>query len=252
MNGQKNGEDKNATTIPLWGNLWSVLLGCCLAEQARKIEDLGYSTLLVPDGIRSTFDPLVALAGAAEATTTLRLGSYVLCNDFRHPVLQAKGVITLDHLSGGRFEFGLGPGFNAADYHLAAIPYESAGVRISRFEEAIQATKQLFTQETVNFQGKYVTMNDLQGQLKPVQKPYPPIFIGGGGKRMLSIAAREANIVGIHAINTAQGMDVTDSTPQAIEQKVAWQANKKVNWQSTVYDTLCNTLTGMFLAFKEK
>src|SRR5690349_12953808 len=102
-------------------------------ELARKIESLGYSTLLVPDGLGAVFDPLVVLAGAADATTTLRLGSYVLCNDFRHPALLAKGVVTLDHFSGGRFEFGLGAGYNAADYHLAAIPYESAGVRISRF-----------------------------------------------------------------------------------------------------------------------
>lgn len=191
-------------------------------EQARKIEDLGYSTLLVADGLDSTFDPLVVLMGAADVTTTLRLGSYVFNNDFRHPALLAKGVLTLDQLSGGRFEFGLGAGYNMADYNLAAMPYDSAGVRISRFEEAIQVVKQLFTQETVNFQGKYYTINDMRSQLKPVQQPYPPIFIGGGGKRMLSIAAREADIVGIHAINTAQGMDVADSTPQAIEQKVAW------------------------------
>jgi probable F420-dependent oxidoreductase len=191
-------------------------------EQTRKIEDLGYSTLLVPDGVGSAFDPFVALTAAADVTITLRLGSYVFCNDFRHPAFLAKGVMTFDHLSGGRFEFGLGAGYNVTDYNLAAIPYDSAGVRISRFEEAIQLTKQLFTQETVDFQGKYYTINDMKGRLKPVQQPYPPIFIGGGGKRMLSIAAREADIIGIHAMNTAQGMDIADSTPQAIEQKVAW------------------------------
>ncbi len=191
-------------------------------EQARKIEDLGYATLLVPDGLRLPFDPFVALAGAADATKTLRIGSYVFCNDFRNPVLLAKEVTTLDHFSGGRFEFGLGAGYSIADYNLAAIPYDSAGTRISRFEESIRVIKQIFTQETVNFQGKYYTVNEMKGQLKPIQKPHPPIFIGGGGKRMLSIAAREADIIGINAINTAQGMDVDDSTPQAMEQKVAW------------------------------
>ncbi|GHO89661.1 TIGR03621 family F420-dependent LLM class oxidoreductase [Dictyobacter formicarum] len=201
-------------------------------EQARKIEDLGYSTLLVPDSLHMMFDPLVALTIAADATTTLRIGSYVFCNDFRHPALLAKGVATLDSLSGGRFEFGLGAGYSVADYNLAAIPYDSAGVRINRFEESIQVMKQLFTQEAVTFHGKYYTLNDMQAPLKPIQKPYPPIFIGGGGKRMLSIAAREASIIGINAINKAQGMDVTDSTPQALEQKVAWireAAGERIN-----------------------
>ncbi len=163
-------------------------------EQARRIESLGYSTILVPDGFAVGFDPLLVLA---------------------------KAIVTLDQLSSGRVEFGIGAGYRAADYEMGGIPYDSAGVRIQRMEESIQLAKRLFTQDVVDFHGKYVSVSGMPRQM-PAQQPYPPIFIGGGGKRMLTVAAQEADIVGIHGVNTAQGMDMSDTTPQAIEQKLGW------------------------------
>jgi len=190
--------------------------------RVRKAEDLGYSTLLTVDHITTSLGPLVALAVAAQATTRIRLGTFVLCNDFRHPAFVAKELATLDVLSQGRFEFGLGAGYLPTDYQQSGVPLESAGVRLERFEEAIGLYKRLFQEETVHFQGKYYTVNGAQGQPGPVQKPFPPFYIGGGGKRVLSFAAREASIVGIAHKSSAHGMDLASTTGEPTAQKIAW------------------------------
>ena len=119
-------------------------------------------------------------------------------NDFRHPALLAKEVATLDLLSSGRFELGIGAGWHRPEYEQIGLPFESAGIRIGRLEEALQIIKQFFTQETVTFAGNHYTVTNLQAFPKPLQRPYPPIFMGGGGKRLLSLAGREADIVGLH------------------------------------------------------
>ena len=187
---------------------------------ARRAEELGYATLLMPDRPSlGGLAPFTALAVAAESTTSLRVGSYVFCNDYRHPALLAREVATLDLLSDGRFELGLGAGVGPSDYGQLGISFESAGIRVSRLEEALHIIKQLFTEEIVNFSGKYYTITEMKGLPRPVQKPHPPIFIGSTGKRMLSIAAREADIIAITSRMTAQGTDPTDANP---EQKVAW------------------------------
>lgn len=190
--------------------------------RVRKAEDLGYSTLLTVDHITTSLGPLVALAAAAQATTRIRLGTFVLCNDFRHPAFVAKELATLDVLSQGRFEFGLGAGYLPTDYQQSGVPLESAGVRLDRFEEAIGLYKRLLQEETVTHQGKYYTVNGAQGQPGPVQKPFPPFYIGGGGKRVLSFAAREANIVGIAHKSSAHGMDLASTTGEPTAQKIAW------------------------------
>lgn len=189
---------------------------------ARKVEELGYATLLLADHVSMQSAPLTSLAMAAEVTTSLRVGSFVFCNDLRHPVLLAQEVATLDLLSEGRFELGLGPGYMPSDYHQTGIPFEKAGTRISRFEEALHIIKRCLTQEQVHFHGRYYTIADLEGGPKPIQQPYPPIYIGGGGKRMLSIAAREADIIGISPRNGAQGVDMSDATLEATTRKVEW------------------------------
>lgn len=168
------------------------------AETARKMEDLGYSSLFIPDHFGDQFAPLPAMMAAADATTTLRVGTLVLDNDYRHPLVLAKELATLDVLSGGRVEVGLGAGWMTSDYEQSGIPHDRAGVRISRFEEGLAIIKGLFAEEPFSFSGQYYTITNNEGLPKPVQKPHPPILIGGGGRRVLSIAAREADIVGVN------------------------------------------------------
>src|SRR5229473_8319904 len=138
---------------------------------AQKAEALGYSTMLMPDHLGDQFAPVPALLAAAEATHTLRIGSYVFDNDFRHPVMLAREAATLDLLSGGRLELGLGAGWQRAEYEQAGIPYEPAGVRISRMEEALHIIKGLFADGPLSFSGNYYMVADLEGYPKPVQRP---------------------------------------------------------------------------------
>jgi probable F420-dependent oxidoreductase len=192
--------------------------------KARWIEQLGYSTLLVPDHPVEQLAPVPAILAAAEATNALRVGSYVFNNDFRHPVMLAKEAATLDVLSGGRFEFGLGAGYDRSEYEQCGIVYDPAPVRVRRLEEAIQMVKRLFAEEPASFSGNSYTINNLNGFPKPIQHPYPPLLVGGAGKQMLSLAAREATIVSIaaKALHDGSGLDVTDTTPAATMQKIRW------------------------------
>ena len=191
---------------------------------ARQAEALGYSTLLMPDHLGDQLSPIAALVAAADATTTLRVGSLVFDNDFRHPVMLAKEAATLDVLSGGRLELGLGAGWMKPEYERAGIPFERASVRIGRMEEAIRIVKGLFADGPVDFAGQYYTLTGFEGFPKPVQRPHPPLHIGGGGQRLLSVAAREADIVGFipKARADGRGQDLTDATPEALEQKITW------------------------------
>ena len=187
---------------------------------ARRVEELGYATLLMPDRLSiGSLAPLTALAVAAQATTSLRIGSYVFCNEYRHPVLLAREAATLDLLSGGRFELGLGAGVGPSEFQRIGIPFASAGTRVGHLEETLQLMKQLFTEETVNFSGKYYTITELKGNIRPVQQPHLPLLVAGAGERMLKLVAREANIIAIGSKITAQGADPTDAT---MEQKIAW------------------------------
>ena len=187
---------------------------------ARRVEELGYATLLIPDRVSiGSLAPLTALAVAAQATTSLRIGSYVFCNEYRHPVLLAREAATLDLLSGGRFELGLGAGVGPSEFQRIGIPFANAGTRVGHLEETLQVMKQLFTEETVNFSGKYYTITELKGNIRPVQQPHLPLLVAGAGERMLKLAAREANIIAIGSKITAQGVDPTDPT---MEQKIAW------------------------------
>ncbi|HET8842204.1 MAG TPA: LLM class F420-dependent oxidoreductase [Ktedonobacteraceae bacterium] len=193
-------------------------------ETARRTEELGYSTLLMPDHLGDQLSPMTALLAAADATSTLRVGSLVFDNDFRHPVMLAKEAATLDILSGGRLELGLGAGWMKPEYEKAGIPFERAGIRIEKMEEAIQIIKGLFADGPVNFSGQHYTISGLEGLPKPTQRPYPPLYIGGGGQRLLTVAGKEADIVGFipRARADGKGQDLTDATPEALEQKIAW------------------------------
>lgn len=190
-------------------------------NQARKIEGLGYAMLLVPDHFTG-FSPSVALQAAADATTKLCVGSYVFANDFRHPVVLARDAATLDMLTGGRFEMGIGGGWHKGEYEQAGIPFETPGVRVSRLEESICVLKGLLTDEPLTFTGKHYAIHGLNGFPKPVQRPYPPLFIGGSGKRVLTLAAREANIIGIqYKMHQDMSVDLEERTSAALAHKVA-------------------------------
>jgi len=191
--------------------------------KVRKSEELGYATLVIPDHFVNEFMPMAALMSAADATKTLRVSSFVFDNDFRHPALLAKEATVLDLLSGGRLEFGIGAGWHRPEYDQVGLPFDAAPIRISRMEEAIQIIKAFFTEESLTFSGKHYTITDLKPSPKPVQRPHPPFFMGGGGKRMLTIAAREADIIGLHVkVNDDGTVDSSERTEAALTKKVEW------------------------------
>src|SRR5215813_15374275 len=155
----------------------------------RRAEELGYAVFLVSDHYDNEIAPLAALMAAADASEAIRIGSFVFNNDLRHPVQLAKEVATLDLLCGGRFELGIGAGWNKAEYDQVGLPFDRATVRIARLAEAIALIKQFFTQESVTFAGDHYRVSGLETSPKPPQRPHLPILIGGGGERMLSLAA---------------------------------------------------------------
>lgn len=170
---------------------------------ARRAESAGYATLSISDHLFDQLAPLPALAAAATATSEIRLTANVLANDFRHPAMLAKEAATLDVLSGGRFELGLGAGWLTADYEQTGIEMSRAGVRIERLTEAIAVLRGLWADGPYSLVGAHYRIDNLDGTPKPIQRPGPPILVGGGGPRMLATAARVADIVGIALDNRA-------------------------------------------------
>jgi probable F420-dependent oxidoreductase len=199
-----------------------------LLDTARRAEEGGFSTFLIRDHfIEEPFGhqlaPIAALATVAAATTRLRVGSMVFASDYRHPALLAKEVATLDVLSSGRVELGLGAGFSQREYERAGMRFDPPGVRVSRLEETIRVLKGLFADGPFTFAGTHHAVTDLDGYPKPVQRPHPPFFIGAAGNRMLSIAAREADIIGLQTVSTAGGVVANDPRvrlPDAVAAKV--------------------------------
>jgi probable F420-dependent oxidoreductase len=194
-------------------------------ELARRVEAQGYSTLTMPDHFSDQLAPVPALMSAADATESLRVGALVWDNDYKHPVVLGKELATIDLLSDGRLEIGLGAGWMATDYEQAGIHYDPPGIRIDRFVEALEVLRALFGDGPCHFAGQHYTIKGLDGLPKPVQRPSPPILIGGGGKRMLGIAARHADIIGINGTLAAGAVDaeaLQTMTAEAVDQKVGW------------------------------
>jgi probable F420-dependent oxidoreductase len=196
------------------------------ADQARRAEDLGYATLLMPDHFGDQLAPVPALAAVAAATSTLRLGSLVFGNDYRHPVVLAKEAATLDVLSEGRFELSLGAGWMKTDYDEAGLTYDPPRVRVDRFEEAVQVVQGLLhTDGPFSFDGTHYQVHEHTLRPRPVQSPGPPLIIGGGGRRVLTFAAQQADIVSIN-VNLRQGTGGPETAPNAsperTREKVAW------------------------------
>ncbi|MBV8159640.1 MAG: TIGR03621 family F420-dependent LLM class oxidoreductase [Acidimicrobiia bacterium] len=194
-------------------------------DTAQRIEDAGFSTLLVPDHFDERFAPFAALMAAADATTRVRLGTLVLGNDYRHPVVVAKEAATLDVLSEGRFELGLGAGWEQHDYDWSGITFDPPGTRVERLAESIAVLKGLFGDEPFSHRGTHYTITDHDGTPKPTQRPHPPLLVGAGGPRMLALAAREADIVSVNFRLDAGAFDASAAatgTAEATADKVAW------------------------------
>jgi probable F420-dependent oxidoreductase len=193
---------------------------------ARRFEDMGFSTLLLRDHFDDQLAPIAAMAAAAAATTTLRVGCLVFDNDYRHPLVLAKEMATIDVLSGGRVDVGIGAGWMAPDYEQAGIPFDPPGVRVSRMIEAVAVLKGLFADGPLDYAGEHYRITGHTGLPKPVQRPHPPIMIGAGGERLLRFAAREADIVGLNPVRRSNDewadQNVTDATAEATDRKLAW------------------------------
>jgi len=188
------------------------------ADKAHSIESMGYATMLTPDGLRYTLAPLPALTAAAMATRTLRVGTYVIASDFRNPVLLAKEAATVDVLSGGRFELGIGVGRPAAaeDNRMLGIPFDSGAVRVARLAESLALLKALLTGETATATatGPHYAVANAQISPRPVQQPRPPILVAGSKRRLLELAAREADII-------ALGIAPTEPEP-GVAERIGW------------------------------
>jgi probable F420-dependent oxidoreductase len=193
------------------------------AEKARMLEDSGFDVMLVPDHlVGPRFAPVAALTAAACATSRLRIGTMVFANDYRHPAILAKEAATIDVLSDGRLELGLGTGWMARDYDAAGLPLDPPGVRIERLTEAIHILKGLMTGQPFSFSGEHYTVTGLQQEPAPVQRPHPPLLLGGGGPRMLRLAGTVADIVNLtmRVLPTGAGPDPADGGVEAFIAKI--------------------------------
>ena len=186
-------------------SIWHVGSRAELADRARKIEALGYDTLSFPDHLTDRIAPLPALVTAANATTRLRVGTNVLNSDLRHPVLVAREAAAVDLLTDGRLQLGLGAGSIRSEYDEVGLRFEIGRIRVERLAEAVAVIKGLLSGETVTFSGTHYQIAGHTIAPLPAQKPHPPILIGGNGRRLLTLAAREADIVGFSGITFRNG-----------------------------------------------
>jgi probable F420-dependent oxidoreductase len=194
-------------------------------QLCRQVEELGYSSLLVSDHLGDQLALVPALTAAAQATDHLRIGTLVACNDFRHPVVLAKELATIDLFSSGRLEWGMGAGWLTTEYAQAGIPFAEGGVRLARLEEAVTLMRGLFADGELSFEGEHYTVAALDGRPKPVQRPHPPLLVGGAGRHLLSWAARTADIVGVapslDAHPVAGGPD-RPTVAEATDRQLTW------------------------------
>jgi len=202
---------------PLPGRTW--------AESAREAEDLGYSTVFFPDHLDEGPGPIAGMAVAAAATTTLRVGTLVLACDYRHPAILARELATVDAVSGGRLEVGIGAGWKRLDYERSGIPMDAPKVRVDRMIEHARILKALFAEEPVTFAGEHYTITDLPGTPRPHTPGGPPFLVGGGAPRVLRFAGSFADIVGVNASIHSGEIDTAaahDALPERIDEKVGW------------------------------
>lgn len=203
--------------MPLDGLTW--------AETAGRVEELGYSSIVLPDHFSDQYGPIAAMAAAAMATTTLKVCTLVFDNDYRHPVVLAKEMATIDVLSEGRVEVGIGAGWKRVDYEESGIDEDPPKVRVDRMMESVQILRGLFGPEPVGFEGEHYRITHLDGTPKPHTAGGPPLLIAGGAKRMLRFAGAHASIVGVNPSIHSGEVDADaarDGLADRMDQKVAW------------------------------
>jgi probable F420-dependent oxidoreductase len=194
-------------------------------DLARKAEDLGYSTLYVPDHLGDQWAPMIAVTMAAEATTTLRVGTLVLDNDFRHPLVLAKEAATLDIVTGGRFEFGLGAGWMKTDYEQSGIPMDKPSVRVARLAESLAIMRAMWRDGSATFAGEHYRVTEAAGTPVPVTPGGPPLVIGGGSRRVLTLAGEYADIVSI-----VPSLNAGYIGPEVAAEAVVEKYSDRVRW----------------------
>ena len=201
--------------------------GAEIRASAQRAEDLGYSTVYVPDHfVDHPLAPIPTIAAVAACTTTLNVGTLVLGNDYRHPVVLAKEAATIDLISDGRLELGVGAGWMTVDYEQSGIPLDRPGVRIDRLRESVQVLKGLWADGPFTLDGEHYQVTALEGDPKPVQRPGPKLVIGGGGPKVLAFAAEQADIVGINAnLHSGSANDPSSApsmNPANTDDKLRW------------------------------
>lgn len=194
-----------------------------LGERARRAEAIGFHALVIPDHLIDQLSPVPAMAVVAATTERIRFSAFVLNNDLRHPAVLAQDLASLDVLSEGRLDVAIGAGWNVAEYDAVGIPFVPGPTRVARLEEAVRVLKGCFADDPFTFAGEHYRITDYDARPKPVQRPHPPFMIGGGQRRILSFAAREAQIVGLAPTVSPPGAgQPTRFTRASVEQKVAW------------------------------
>jgi probable F420-dependent oxidoreductase len=201
----------------------AIVSGAELAQRSRQAEQMGYHGLVVPDHLLGQLSPVVAMATAAAATTTLRVSAFVHNNDLRHPAVLAQDLASIDVLSGGRVDIAIGAGWNQPEYDAIGLAFDPTPVRQARLAEAVTVLKGMFAGEPFSFTGEHYTITDYAAQPVPAQRPHPPFFIGGGGRRTLTLAGREADIVGLAPrIRSNARVDAPSLTLAATREKIEW------------------------------
>ncbi|MGH2818847.1 MAG: TIGR03621 family F420-dependent LLM class oxidoreductase [Actinomycetota bacterium] len=190
--------------------LWTAPSRAAWRDKVKKVEDLGYDVVVVADHFGEGVAPMQGLTAAADASSKLRLGTLVLDNDFRHPVVLAREVAALDVLSDGRFELGLGAGWLGRDYERSGLSFDPPPVRVERLEESLEIVTRALGGESVSFSGKHYEVSDFEVHPKPIQDPLP-VMVGAGGRRMLRLAAEHADIIGILPLAKADGSGLSEN-----------------------------------------
>jgi probable F420-dependent oxidoreductase len=204
-------------------DIGEVVTGPDLAARARQAEDLGYHALVVPDHLLGRLSPIVAMASVAAATTALRVSAFVMNNDLRHPAVVAADLASIDVLSGGRLDVAIGAGWNRPEYDAIGLRFDPPPVRQARLTESVAILKQIFAGEPFSFAGEYYTITDYRPGPPTVQRPHPPLFIGGGSRRTLALAGREGDIVGLAPrISSSAAVDARSLTLEATREKIEW------------------------------
>lgn len=219
-----------------------------LTERARLAESIGYSLLAYPDHLVLPWGFVPLLATIAAVTERIRVQPFVANNDLRHPATLAQDLATIDVLSGGRLEVALGAGWNRPEYDAIGLPFDPVGTRVARLAESIGVLKGCFADGPFTFDGAHYALHDHDGLPKPVQRPHPPFFIGGGGRRTLALAGREAQVIGLapRTLPTAEGeavrADPRSITVAATVEKLGWvreaAGERYADLEINVYPTL--------------